>query len=222
MKFSVVPKHNDRKEWLQWRQDGIGSSDACIIMGASRFKDRKTLLVDKSLPFIEEEENTYIKERGNKIEFQVRMFLEKKYGQEFSALNTVNTAFPFMRASLDGACKDVKTIIEIKLLSSVNPAKVNKSADGYLKWEAAKQGGVPAEYWPQVQHQLMITGAERCLFVGYKEERGNQVVTQDKLAIVVVEPNKDYIRQLAHEEFKFWYEVQERRNELVYKEGELD
>lgn len=215
--FLEIPK-TDRLKWLEWRHTGIGSSDASVLMGVSRFKTRKQLLIEKYYPFSgEDQANSYIKDRGNKIEIQVRKYLEDMKGTTFSAMSCESKVFPFMKASLDGISPDNRTIIEIKLLSSVNPAKVNKEAEGYIKWDKALQGAVPREYYPQIQHQLMITGADVCLFVGYKEVKGDYIVTSDKLAIVAVYPDKQYIKELAKKEFEFWYEM----NELKYR-GELE
>jgi putative phage-type endonuclease len=229
MSFKVVTFESneglqDRPRWLQWRQQGIGSSDAAVIMGVSRFNDWETLLSSKAREVAEEDnQNAYIKERGNKIEFQVRMFLEKQMEKSFNSKNTEHTVFPFLRASLDGASEDGRSIIEIKLLSSVNPAKVNTEAAGYIKWLAARNGEVPKEYYPQIQHQLFITGAEVCFFVGYKEVKGNQIVTEDKLAVIPVYPNKEYQEKLFLESCRFWYKVIERREEETKRiEKELE
>lgn len=204
----------DRQAWLEWRLGGLGSSDAAVIMGVSRFNDWETLLSAKARSISEEDNaNSYIKERGNRIEFQVRMFLEKTMGKQFSACNTEHSVFSFIRASLDGFSEDRKSIVEIKLLSSVNPAKVNLEAEGYKKWLAARNGEVPKEYLPQIQHQLFVTGAEVCFFVGYKEVRGNQIVTEDKLAVIPVYSDRAYQRKLLQEEFRFWLEVQYRIND---------
>ncbi len=220
--FKTEEGLQSRPEWLQWRHEGIGSSDSAVLMGVSRFNDWPHLMDEKvSSAAAEDNSNTYIKERGNKIEFQVRMFLERSMKRTFSAMNAEHLVFPFIRASLDGASEDRKTIIEIKLLSSVNPAKVNTEAEGYKKWLAARNGEVPKEYYPQIQHQLFVTGADVCFFVGYKEVRGNQIVTEDKLAVIPVYPNREYITKLMKEEFRFWLECQFKREELVYK-NELD
>lgn len=211
-----------RGAWLKWRHRGIGSSDAAALMGVSRFSDWEKTLTSKAGPVQEEDNsNSYIKERGNRIEFQVRMFLEKTMSKSYSAVSTEHLQFPFIRASLDGFSEDKKSIVEIKLLSTINPAKVNTEAEGYRKWLAARNGEVPKEYYPQIQHQLFVTGAEVCFFVGYKEVKGNQIVTEDKLAVIPVYPDKIYIEKLILEECRFWYKVQERKEELKYK-GELE
>lgn len=213
----------NREEWLAWRHQGIGSSDAAVVMGVSRFKEIEDLIEEKALPSSgEDQSNSYIKDRGNKIEVQVRKFLEEKYGHTFTAMSCESTWFNFQTCTLDGISPDKKIICEIKLLSSVNPAKINKEAEGYIKWDKARQGEVPREYYPQIQHQLMITEADYCLFVGYKEVKGNYEVTEDKLAIVKVYPNEDYIEDLMKKEFIFWYKVSKRYAQLTYKEGELE
>src|ERR1700735_1298835 len=83
-----------RSDWLEWRHQGIGSSDAAVIMGVSRFNDWETLLSQKAkLQPEEDNSNAFIKQRGNKIEFQVRMFLEKSMGKSFAACNTEHSVF---------------------------------------------------------------------------------------------------------------------------------
>jgi putative phage-type endonuclease len=221
MKFLEVLTFPTRKYWLQWRHSGIGASDAPIIMGVSRFKTREKLLVEKADTVVVEAPNSYITQRGNQVEFQVRAFLEKEYSCTYPAMNCVSKSFEFLRASLDGISEDQKTIVEIKLLASIKSEEHN-TTEGYRKWNAVKlKGEVPKEYYPQLQHQLAITGAEKCLFVGYKEIKGNLVVTPDKLAITTVYPDKVYIRKLLKKEFEFWLDVWEYKNRLTYK-GELE
>lgn len=212
MKFQEITFDN-RELWLEWRKGGIGSSDAAVIMDVSRFKSREELRNEKITGVkFEDQANSYVKDRGNYIEGFVRTALEDKHQTTYRTLNTINSSFGFMRASLDGISEDKKTIIEIKLLSVLNKDKPNYQAAGYLKWQAAREKNeIPVDYYPQIQHQLMVTGADRCYFVGYKEIKGEAPKPEGNLAIVEVLPDKNYIRELAKREFAFWYEVQERK-----------
>lgn len=238
MKFKEVNYSTEnRPEWLAWRHQGIGSSDAAVIMGVSRFKKRIDLLNEKISTFTgEDQSNEYIKNRGNKIETKVREFLEKSTGQTFAPMSCEMIDHTFIKATLDGATQDRKIITEIKLLSTQKCDKLNKEAEGYKKWVAAKKGKVPKEYYPQIQHQLMITGAEKCLFKGYFELRpiaghngdktyyGDAPVDDDSLATIEVLPDEEYIKELFVEETKFWMEVQTKilmNKSLEYK-GELE
>jgi putative phage-type endonuclease len=205
----------DRKQWLEWRHRGIGSSDASIIAGVSRFKTVKQLLIEKSIQVADEDQsNTYIKERGNRIEAIVRELLEQSYNIPLPAGNYESVRFPFLRASLDGINDKQGMMTEIKLLSSQSPEKFNKNTDGYKKFIQVKEAGlVPSEYWPQVQHQLFITGLDTCLFAGYCEMRG-QPPGKENLATVLVKRDPDYIKKLVEQECEFWYDL----DQLSYKE----
>lgn len=221
MKFKEVPTI-DRAGWLQWRHKGIGSSDVPVILGTSRFKKRDELILEKAGICQEEnDDNKYIKDRGNRIETLVRTMLEHKMGTTLNPLSVEMINFPFIRASLDGITPDRKMFTEIKLLSSQKPDKVNKNAEGYIKWENARKGEVPKEYMPQIQHQLFVTGAPVCLFLGYREVLGQISTFKDNVAMVEVTPDSNYIKLMIDEECKFWYDVEVKRDELNYK-GELE
>jgi len=207
MKYKELEFKN-RKEWLHWRTSGIGSSDASAIMNTSRFATYESLLINKATNPEENTENLYIKERGNKIEGWVREYLEKKIGKSLQPVNCESLDFPFMRCSLDGATANRELILEIKLLSSVNPAKINTEAEGYRKWNDLRNKGiVPVEYMAQIQHQLMVTGAEDCTFVGYRELRGERALDPTNIASQIVNRDEKYIDRLAELEFKFWYDL---------------
>lgn len=217
MRFREIPA-TDRPAWLQWRHGGVGSSDAGAIMGVSRFKTRAQTLLEKcGIVQPEDTKNDYIKNKGNNVEKYVREFLEIRYSCTFAPVSVELVEAPFIRASLDGASPDRKMITEIKLLSSVRADKVNVEAEGYKKWVAATKGKVPDEYYPQIQHQLFITGADVCLFAGFKEVKGEYTVTDEKLAVVEVYPDKCYIEQLMVEEFQFWNAVVLKKFNALYR-----
>lgn len=221
MKFRILPKFDNREDWLKWRSQGIGASDASIIMGVSRFKTREQLVKEKALGIIDEQ-NSYIIKRGNDVEFQVRKYFENTERINYEASNTQCLWFPFIRASLDGSDNDYKIIMEVKLLAVVDSEQPIWSTKGGKKWWDLKETGkVPDEYYPQVQLQLFVTGAEKCKFVGYKETKGNQVITSDKLAITEVKPDKEYQRNLVHKLVDFWLDVQYTKENNKYK-GELE
>lgn len=215
MKFDIVT-HKNREEWLQWRHNGIGSSDVPVIMGVSKYKTVKQLLEEKSKPFLSEDKsNWYIKNRGNLIESTVRKFYEEDMGMEFPAISCVNKEHPYLIATLDGADKGMNLFIEIKLLSSQKPDKVNKEAEGYKRWEEAKvKEIIPKEYYPQIQHQLMVTGLPACVFLGYKEVKDGSTPNKDNVAIVSVLPNTEYIDKMRLKLSDFWMKVLENRSKV--------
>lgn len=182
-----------RKEWLRWRQGGVGSSDAPIIMGVSKFKTAHQLYHDKIADDVVDEEDDFIQRRGNEIEARVRSLFEVEEGEPFPATLVESSDIPWLRASLDGlsACK--KRAIEIKLL-------------GKTDWENAKQHGVvPPQYVPQVQHALMVSGAEEIFLLGYLySKQMPKVLDPEKLVRVRVLPDAAYQEKLLIAETQFW------------------
>jgi putative phage-type endonuclease len=185
----------DRKSWLKWRQGGLGSSDAPVIMGVSPWRTLLQLYDDKIAPEPEESSN-YITDLGNEMEPRIRSLIGLHMDDEFEPENCELAEFPFLRASLDGRSKkDPKRFIEIKL-------------SGKEDWENTKlRGIIPEKYTPQIQHQLMVSGCHLAIYASYLFERGVKQAALDinKLAVVVTGADKAYIATLFAKEFEFWH-----------------
>jgi putative phage-type endonuclease len=205
-----------RLDWLNWRNSGIGSSDAPVIMGVSRFKTKEQLLMEKTLPFSgEDQSNGYIKDRGNKIETAVLKYLRIEKGNTYQLED-----FPFLRAAPDGVSED--TVVEIKLLTTINVEKPNYETPGFKKFKSLEQNKIPDEYYPQCQHQLLVTGAKKCLFAGFMELKGGYgSIMPNQIKLVGVFPDWGYIQNMFSEECKFWLQVCKEKDRLKY-EGELE
>lgn len=184
----------DRQKWLEWRQKGIGSSDAPIIMGKSPWKTKFELYEEKVAETVEEDDsNSYIKQKGNEFEPRVRALYELLTDDEYPEARVQSEQFEFLRASLDGRSKKYpEKLIEIKLL-------------GLEDWTAMKElSKVPEKYVPQVQHQLLVANAEVCVVLGYLYEKGAKAVEVDNLCTIPIYTDLQYQGQLLEEEVKFW------------------
>ena len=188
----------ERQEWLKWRKEGIGSSDAGIIMGVSPWKTPLQLWEEKTSDGEPKEESSYITDMGNDFEPKVRSLYEFVSMKSFPVGLFVMDGFPFIRASLDGISEDKTEIIEIKLM-------------GKEDWENAQRGIVAEKYFPQIQHQLMVTGAGVCWNLCYLYEKGVKEVSVEKLVAVPVYPDKGYQQKLIQEEIKFWDMVEKKK-----------
>lgn len=176
----------NKEEWLAWRKKGLGSSDAPIIMGVSPWKTPYELWLEKTGRAGEQVTN-WAMERGNKLEPRARALFEVENDKSFPAKNVVHSEYDFLRASLDGWCEETGEILEIKC----------PGVDDHIK---AKQGILPEKYYPQVQHQLMVTGAKRAYYYSFDGKEG---------ATVIVEPDLKYINALLLAEKNFWVHVAE-------------
>jgi putative phage-type endonuclease len=171
----------NRQQWLEWRRGGIGSSDAPIIMGVSPWCTPHQLW--ERIILRKETESNYAMDRGTKLEEPARQCFERLMDVELFPKNVQHKSRPWMRASLDGIDIDEKIMVEIKC-----PLKKENH-------ELAKQGKVPELYYPQVQHQLEVTGLDGMYYFSFDGKEG---------VIVEVERDQKYIDQMVQEEETFW------------------
>jgi predicted phage-related endonuclease len=87
-----------------------------------------------------------------------------------------------MRASLDGYNLELSRVLEIKC-----PGKEDH--------KTAMAGAVPEKYLPQVQYQLLVTGAKEAHYFSFDGEAG---------CIVEVKPDAEYQAMLVEKVKHFW------------------
>ena len=146
-------------EWHELRKGGIGGSDAGAIMGLNKYTSPLKLYRIKTGVYAEDnEDNVYIK-KGKDLEsliFEkyVRNDPELKFHTLIHPQHVfVNQQYPWLRANCDGIAVGAvgHVVIEIKWVSEW--AEVN--------WDGEDYCGIPASYYAQVQHYMLVTGARR-------------------------------------------------------------
>lgn len=165
------------EEWHAWRAQGIGSSDAPVIMGVSPWKTPRQLWDERI--YKKADEDTRSKKRGRDLEEPARRCFEKKMGMQVFAVNTERLDKTWMHASLDGLDLDGKCAVEIK-------------CPGREDHEMAMNKKIPDKYYPQVQHQLAVLGLDGMYYFSFDGTDG---------VVVEVSRNQEYIdRMLVAEE----------------------
>ena len=139
--FKIINFEQGSKNWLKWRHEGIGASNAPTIMGDNRFETAEELLYQKKNK-IDTVPNEQMK-LGIKLEPKARELYIKQTGIKVKPQCVQDNKFPWLIASMDGISDDLKHIIEIKCGRSAY-------------WQARK-GIVPDYYYGQLQHTMMIT-----------------------------------------------------------------
>lgn len=177
-------------EWLEWRRNGIGASDAPVVMGVSPWKTPYQLWLEKTKRVTPESTSNWAQERGNELEPVARAKFELETGIDMPAKLYQHMDFPWLKASLDGGNDDERAGLEIKYLG-VNDMKL------------AKAGALPPKYIPQVQHQLLVTGYEKIYFFGYNVPKDAQNHMGESVTVEVT-PDPEYIRKLFEIERGFW------------------
>lgn len=172
-------------EWLEWRKQGLGASDAPIIMGDSPYQTPRDLWLVKTGQG-EGPVFTDAMKRGKDLEPVARAAYEKKVGTPFEPITVVHGEHEWLRASLDGYNANAKIVLEIK-------------CPGEQDHLTALKGRVPEKYKAQLQHQLMVTGANRAHYWSWDGSAG---------ALVEVLPDLEYQEKLFIKLKEFWDMVQ--------------
>jgi putative phage-type endonuclease len=179
------------EEWLEYRKQGIGGSDASVVCGINRYKSPVELWLEKTdqMPSQEAGEAAYW---GTQLEPFVRAEFTKRTGIE--VIHTMqllqSEEHPFMLANLDGICDvpDVgKCIFEAKTASAYKASE----------WEDT----IPDEYMLQVQHYMAVTG--------YRGTYIAALIGGNSFKWKFVERDEELISMLIELEANFWNHVEE-------------
>ncbi len=190
------------REWLEWREAGIGASDVPVVLGISPFKSRFQLWAEKAkltkpAPFHPRAVSAM--ERGKLLEPEIRAWYERKTGRTVTPKTVVHPTYPCIRASLDGETNDGRNV-EIK-------------APGKTDHTAAKKGNVPKKYLAQTQIQMECAGL---LVTDYVSHDGSRDPETGKLSdaggiIIEVKADPEYQQRIVQACLEFWQLVQDRR-----------
>lgn len=141
-------------EWLQLRAKHFTASEAPAMLGLSKYKTRAALLREKALGVAEEvsASKQALFDRGHEAEAKARPEAEIVIGDDvFPATGTAEIAGLPLLASFDGITMDETVVWENKLWNTEFAAQV-------------EQGIIPDTHWPQLEQQLLVSGAEKCYF----------------------------------------------------------
>lgn len=164
--------------WLAHRADTLNASEAPAMMGVSPYMTRAELMRLKHDGAGREIDAATQRrfDDGHRAEAAARPIAEEIIGEELYPATVVDDDGR-LSASLDGATMSYKVLFEHKL---TNEQKV----------KAVEAGECPESDYPQVQQQLLITGAEKCL---YAVSDG----TKDTFVSCWVYPDEEYQQKLV-------------------------
>jgi putative phage-type endonuclease len=181
-KYQVISLSQGTKEWLAWRRNAIGASDAPVIMGENPWKSANYLLEEK-LGNKKEWAGNNATRLGAANEPKIRQYLVDTFGMEIEPCCIVSTVNTWMQASLDGLSSDKNRVFEIKF--------------GKKIYEHAARFQEPPQYHiGQLQHILAITGLDFIDYVcGWESER---------IVHIKIKRDDTYIQRLIEAEYQFW------------------
>lgn len=203
----MLALQQNTEEWIEFRKGKIGASDSPIIMGVSPWKSSYDLWLEK-LGLSEVYTNEAM-QRGHRFEASARFEFELENNFSVEPKVLVHPEYEWMIASLDGISEDGKKIVEIKC-----PGKDDHSQ--------ALSGKIPEKYYPQLQHQIEVSGVEKAYYFSW---------TTDTFVTLILERDDDYIKSMIEKEKEFYECLQQlippplsnkdyvRRNDELWREA---
>lgn len=180
------------EDWLEYRKQGIGGSDAAVACGISRYKSPVELWLEKTgqLPAQEAGEAAYW---GTQLEPLVRAEFTRRTGIEVTHTMQLlqSVEHPFMLANLDGTCEHPDfgpCIFEAKTASAYKAKEWDNS--------------IPEEYLLQIQHYMAVTG--------YRGAYIAALIGGNTFRWKFIERDDELIAAMIQLEERFWQHVQNK------------
>lgn len=176
-----------KEDWLEWRSQGIGASDAPIILGVApkRWKINSPFKLWQLRKGLIENEMNSAMMRGQQYEDEALGWFQNKIGKcMFSQQCFEHPELNWMRATFDGIDLEGEVSVELKVSSLES-------------FEQVKAGKIPPHYLPQVLHQMHVKPTKAHYFCVY-------VPQYQEGAYVEVAMDEDYIGKILKKEKEFW------------------
>lgn len=167
------------QEWLEFRRNHIGSTDAYVIEGISPWQTPYELYFQK-MNGTETPDNWAMK-KGRELEPIARQMFIKEKNIFVDPCVGISEERSWQSASLDGISDDGQIIAEIKC----------GSEDLYLQ---ACNDEIPIYYRVQIQHQLCVSKAVKCYYVAFYDNR---------IKVIEVLPDWEFIENMIQKQENF-------------------
>ena len=177
MKFHDFPQGSDA--WHQHRATHFNASDAPAMMGCSPYMTR-TELMARMKTGISADVDASTQRRfddGHRFEALARPLAEEIIGDD---LYPVTGSRGKLSASFDGLTLDNSTAFEHKTLGE---------ALRYTPWDEGNGEHLPLHYRVQMEQQMLVSGAERVLFMASKWAGDNVELIEERHCWYVSDPD---------------------------------
>ena len=173
MKKLVSTLNLDKKEWLKYRKQGIGGSDAGAVCGLNPYRTAIQVYYDKTFDSIEDVDNEAMRQGRELEEYVARRFCEAS-GKKVRRANVMyyDEKNPFMLADVD------------RMIVGENAGLECKTASPYSE-ERWRDDKIPLSYQLQCYHYMSVCNADSWYiavliygrdFKYYRLERDDEVI----------------------------------------------
>jgi putative phage-type endonuclease len=156
--MKIIELQQSTPEWLNWRRTVITATEASIILGNNPY-ETPYVCWQRKMGLLEEKKSNDAMERGKRLEPEARDQFIDRFGIEMKPVVIESTEFNFLGASLDGLSACGRYVLEVKC----GGAKLHSMAE---------IGEIPEYYKDQMQHQMLVTGAEKAFYYSYNGTDG--------------------------------------------------
>lgn len=184
MKKLVSTLNLPREEWLRYRKQGIGGSDAGAICGFNPYRTAMQVYYDKTSDEIEDVDNEAMRQGRELEEYVAKRFAEET-GKKVRRANAMfyDERNPFMLADVD------------RMIVGENAGLECKTVSPFMA-EHWKDDKVPLSYQMQCYHYMSVCNADRWYVAALIYGREFKVYT--------LERDEEIIANLIHLEKNFW------------------
>lgn len=180
MNYEIINWKQGSEAWKRFRTNHVGASDAPVIMGISPWKNVNQLWREK-LGLDGETQPNYAMRRGIDLENEARECFIETVGIHVKPVVLKSTSIPYLSASYDGVCENMKTAVEIK-----------------CPMNAEYGPNVPLYYYPQLQQQMFLLGIEEMYYFSWHPEH---------VKIVKQVIDHTYVENMLEKISDFWDKV---------------
>lgn len=156
--MKIINVQQGTPEWLSWRKTVITATDCPAILGSSPWSTAYQCW-QRKLGLLDEQPVNSSMERGRLLEPIAREAFIEEHGFDMQPAVVESDTLEYLGASLDGLSKCGRYILEIK-------------CGGHKLHSMAQEGKIPQYYQDQIQHQLLVTGAQKAFYYHFNGEEG--------------------------------------------------
>ncbi|HOL16479.1 MAG TPA: YqaJ viral recombinase family protein [Bacillota bacterium] len=172
------------EEWLKFRKNGIGGSDAAAILGLDRYRSAFDVYAEK-LGLKDEESDNEAMRQGRDLEDYVAKRFEEATGKRVRRRNGIlqHPEYSWLIGNIDRWVVGENAGLECKTTSVLNKAKFS-------------QGEFPPNYYVQCVHYMALTGAEKWYLA--------VLVLNKAFHVFEIPRDENEIKALIEAEKNFW------------------
>lgn len=184
MKKLVSTLNLDRKEWLAYRKQGLGGSDAGAVCGANPYVSPMQVFTDKTSSDISEYDNEAMRQGRDMEAYVARRFMEAT-GKKVRKANVMfqDEECPFMIADVDRLVVGERAGLECKTVNLYSAEK----------W---KDQQIPAHYLMQCYHYMAVLNLD-CFYIA-------ALILGKEFLYHRIDRNEEAIQSLREVERNFW------------------